>query len=151
MRDVAYSPDGSYFVVVTTGAPYAGTLCDTAARWETAATGADLQPTWIDYTGGDTLLSVGISEQAVYVGGHIRWLNNSLRRRQRRRRRGRPGQHRRPRPGQRPAAVLEPGPAPARRTASPRCWSPRQGVWLGTDQRGSATSSTAGSGSRSSR
>ncbi|MEU7824927.1 malectin domain-containing carbohydrate-binding protein, partial [Catellatospora sp. NPDC049133] len=78
MRDLAYSPDGSYFVVVTTGAPNSGTLCDAAARWENAATGEDLQPTWVDYAGGDTLLSVGITEQAVYVGGHIRWMNNSF-------------------------------------------------------------------------
>ena len=40
MRDAAFAPDGSYFVVVTTGAPYAGTLCDTAARWEADTTGA---------------------------------------------------------------------------------------------------------------
>ncbi|MEH1017085.1 malectin domain-containing carbohydrate-binding protein, partial [Micromonospora sp. CPCC 206060] len=78
VRDVAYSPDSSYFVVVTTGAAFTGTLCDTAARWEDAATGSDLQPTWIGYSGGDTFLSVGISEQAVYVGGHLRWMNNSL-------------------------------------------------------------------------
>ncbi|MDI1463271.1 malectin domain-containing carbohydrate-binding protein [Catellatospora sp. KI3] len=78
MRDIAYAPDSSYFVVVSTGAPNAGTLCDAAARWETAATGTDTQPTWVDYTGGDTFLSVDISEQAVYVGGHSRWLNNSF-------------------------------------------------------------------------
>ncbi|PWU46308.1 hypothetical protein DLE60_18690 [Micromonospora globispora] len=78
MRDVAYAPDGSYFVVVSTGAANPGTLCDAAARWEAGATGTDLQPTWVDYSGGDTFLSVGISEQAVYVGGHLRWLNNSF-------------------------------------------------------------------------
>ncbi|PPA58678.1 malectin domain-containing carbohydrate-binding protein [Micromonospora chalcea] len=77
VRDVAFSPDNSYFVVVTTGAPYSGTLCDTAARWEAGATGSALQPTWVDYSGGDTFLSVGISEEAVYVGGHLRWLNNT--------------------------------------------------------------------------
>ncbi|MGC1213829.1 MAG: malectin domain-containing carbohydrate-binding protein [Micromonospora sp.] len=77
MRDVAYAPDGSYFVVVTTGAANPGTLCDSAARWESGATGTELQPTWVDYSGGDTFLSVGISEQAIYVGGHLRWLNNS--------------------------------------------------------------------------
>ncbi|QLQ39991.1 malectin domain-containing carbohydrate-binding protein [Micromonospora robiginosa] len=77
MRDVAFAPDSSYFVVVTTGAPNGGTLCDAAARWEAAATGAEQQPTWVDYTGGDTFLSVAVSEQAVYVGGHFRWLNNS--------------------------------------------------------------------------
>ncbi|MFF3865121.1 malectin domain-containing carbohydrate-binding protein [Micromonospora sp. NPDC001898] len=78
MRDVAFAPDGSYFVVVTTGGAHAGSLCDTATRWEAAATGDAQQPTWANYSGGDTFLSVGISEQAVYVGGHLRWLNNSL-------------------------------------------------------------------------
>ncbi|MCZ7438978.1 malectin domain-containing carbohydrate-binding protein [Micromonospora sp. WMMC241] len=77
MRDIAYAPDGGYFVVVTTGSPYAGTLCDAAARFEGGTTAADAQPTWIDYTGGDTFLSVAVSEQAVYVGGHFRWLNNT--------------------------------------------------------------------------
>ncbi|SCL15457.1 Di-glucose binding within endoplasmic reticulum [Micromonospora rhizosphaerae] len=78
VRDVAFAPSGKYFVVVTTGASYAGTLCDTAARWETSATGSGQQPTWATYSGGDTFLSTGISEQAVYVGGHIRWVNNPI-------------------------------------------------------------------------
>ncbi|MFC8845714.1 MULTISPECIES: hypothetical protein [unclassified Micromonospora] len=77
VRDVSFSPDGSYFVIVSTGAPSAGTLCDAAARWETSSTGTTVQPTWVNYTGGDTFLSVGITEQAIYVGGHFRWLNNT--------------------------------------------------------------------------
>ncbi|HEU4426112.1 MAG TPA: hypothetical protein VFR67_26545, partial [Pilimelia sp.] len=78
MRDTAFSPDGRYFVIVTTGGPVSGTLCDAATRWEASATGSTLQPTWIDYAGGDTFLSVAISEQAIYVGGHLRWVNNTL-------------------------------------------------------------------------
>ena len=79
MRDLDISPDGSYFVVGTTGAYRAGSLCDSASRWETGATGSGQQPTWIDYTGGDTLWSVATTGTAVYVGGHERWANNSFR------------------------------------------------------------------------
>jgi hypothetical protein len=80
MRDVDFSPDGSYFAIVSTGAFFgganSGTLCDTATRWETSATGQNLNPTWADYTGGDTLSAVAVTGAAVYVGGHQRWLNN---------------------------------------------------------------------------
>jgi len=79
MRDVDIAPDGSYFVIATTGAYRAGSLCDTASRWELGRTGPGQQPTWVDYTGGDTLYSVAITGPAVYVGGHQRWLNNPLR------------------------------------------------------------------------
>jgi hypothetical protein len=80
MRDVDFSPDGSYFVFVSTGfVPQTGqvgtALCDAAARFETT-TLAPARPTWINYTGGDTLHSVAVTDQAVYVQGHQRWLNN---------------------------------------------------------------------------
>jgi hypothetical protein len=80
MRDVDFSPDGSYFVFVSTGfVPLDGqvgtALCDAASRFETA-TLAPTRPTWINYTGGDTLHSVAVTDQAVYVQGHQRWLNN---------------------------------------------------------------------------
>ena len=76
VRDVAYAPDGAFFVVVTTGGIHLGTLCDTASRWSATASGAGRTPTWVNASGGDTFLSVAITEQAVYVGGHIRWVNN---------------------------------------------------------------------------
>ena len=47
MRDVEMSPDGSFFVVATTGGPHSGTLCDTAARFETYAIGTALTATWV--------------------------------------------------------------------------------------------------------
>jgi PKD repeat protein len=85
IRDVAFSPDGSYFVVVDTGA--GGTsarnidgtraICDAAARYETATLGSDVQPTWVDWTGNDTFWTVAITGSAVYIGGHQRWVNNS--------------------------------------------------------------------------
>ena len=76
MRDVDFSPDGSYFVMVTTGAYNTTFLCDAAARWETGATGSSLLPTWVNYSGGDTLTAVAATDTAVYVGGHQRWMNN---------------------------------------------------------------------------
>ena len=80
VNDVDVSPDSSFFVVVTTGAysggPNAGTLCDTVARWELGTTGGGQDPTWVDYTGGDTVTAVAVTGPVTYVGGHFRWLNN---------------------------------------------------------------------------
>ncbi len=75
VRDVDYSPDSSYFVVASSGAGYNGTLCDSAARFDTAVTGQDVQPTWQAATGQDSLLSVAIADNVVYVGGHQKWMN----------------------------------------------------------------------------
>lgn len=77
MRGVDFAPDGSYFVIATTGGHNGGTLCDTAARFETLASGSNIQPSWVNYSGGDTLWSVETTQHAVYVGGHQRWMNNS--------------------------------------------------------------------------
>ncbi len=77
MRGIDFAPDGSYFVVVTTGGPFGTTqLCDSAARWESSKTGSGQDPTWVNWTGGDTLLSVSVTGKAVYVGGHQRWQDN---------------------------------------------------------------------------
>ncbi|WP_020576111.1 PKD domain-containing protein [Actinopolymorpha alba] len=77
MRDLDISPDGSYFVVSTTGAYRAPpSPCDTTSRWELGARGSGLSATWVDYTGGDTTYAVAITGTAVYVGGHMRWQNN---------------------------------------------------------------------------
>src|SRR5206468_11446710 len=63
VHDVDFSPDGSYFVIGTTGS-YNGQVnvvgCDSTARWETSATGSQLQPTWIDFTGKDTIWSIAV-------------------------------------------------------------------------------------------
>ncbi|WP_374251079.1 hypothetical protein [Micromonospora sp. R77] len=76
LRGVDISPDGTWFVAVTTGAAFPGTLCDAASRFEFGTAVGAKQPTWVNYTGGDTLLSVAITGAAVYVGGHQRWLDN---------------------------------------------------------------------------
>ncbi len=83
MRDVSIAPDGSYFAVATTGAfaggVGSGTLCDAATRWEFLPDSAGQNPTWVDYTGGDTLFSIMATGRSIYLGGHQRWLNNPFR------------------------------------------------------------------------
>ncbi len=79
VRDVSYSPDGSYFVVVTTGAKGTGLngTCDSVSRWADSETpGSGYQ--WIEYSGGDSHYSVEVTGAAIYVGGHMRWSNNSF-------------------------------------------------------------------------
>ena len=82
LRDVDFSPDGSYFAIVSAGYVVQSggldrDLCDATARFETNIANP-IRPTWINYTGGDTLHSVAISGAAVYVQGHQRWLDNKF-------------------------------------------------------------------------
>jgi hypothetical protein len=81
LRDVDFSPNGNYFVFVSAGfVPLSGdigkSICDAAARFETADETSTAAPTWINYTGGDTLHSTAATGAAVYVQGHQRWLDN---------------------------------------------------------------------------
>lgn len=77
VRDVAFSPDGSYFVVATSGGPGGpGSPCDSVVRFETRGTDRAARPSWIASTGGDTVQAVEVTASAVYVGGHQRWFNN---------------------------------------------------------------------------
>jgi PKD repeat protein len=134
VRDVGWSPDGSYFVLSATGGYNGGSFqnCDTASRFDASSTGQNVTPVWIDYTGTDSLYSVAVTTSAVYVGGHNRWLNNPL------------GQDKAaagavPRPG---LAALDPA------NGEPLAWNPgRQprghgaevvyataaGIWVGSD------------------
>jgi hypothetical protein len=75
-RDVDWSPDGGSFAIVTTGG-YGGTnkLCDTVSYWRNVDA-ANQTPVWVNYSGGDTFHSVAVTNRAVFVGGHFRWLNN---------------------------------------------------------------------------
>jgi hypothetical protein len=81
LDDVDFSPDGQYFVFAATGfvpntfEEIGIAVCDAAARFETDNLNP-FRPTWINYTGGDTIHSVHITGAAVYVQGHFRWLDN---------------------------------------------------------------------------
>jgi hypothetical protein len=76
LRQVKFSPDGTYLVVAATGRASSPTkLCDSAARFEVAGSGRH-NPTWVQRTGGDSLYAVAVTGAAVYVGGHQRYLDN---------------------------------------------------------------------------
>jgi hypothetical protein len=77
-RDVDFSYDGTFFVIVSTGAGFPNDktkLCDSVSRWNTNDS-RTTYPVWVNYTGGDTLLSVQVTRAAVYVQGHQRWMSN---------------------------------------------------------------------------
>ena len=81
VADLSFSPDGNWFAMVTHGfknpsGPLAATVCDAVSRWST--TPGNHTPTWVNYTGCDSLFSVLVTSDAVYVGGHQRWLDNSV-------------------------------------------------------------------------
>ena len=69
-RRIAVSPDGTYFVMTTSGGdrPPAG---DTAIRFPVDG-GAGVEPDWISRH-FDTVHGVAISDEAVYVGGHFQF------------------------------------------------------------------------------
>ena len=78
VRDVDWAPDGTWWALASTGGnhPYP-TLCDSVSRW-TNDDNRDARPVWINYTGGDTFLSVRVTGQHVYVGGHFRELDHAV-------------------------------------------------------------------------
>ena len=66
LRDGEFSPDGSYFVLVQKG----NWKCDDAIAFSTADDGAGNDPLWVTKL-HDSVYSVGITDAAVYVGGHF--------------------------------------------------------------------------------
>ena len=78
INGIDFSPDSSYFVIADTGDRTDGgpAGCDSAIRFETGATGNAVQPVWQNYSGADTMESVAVAGNVVYIGGHQRWSNN---------------------------------------------------------------------------
>jgi hypothetical protein len=77
---ISYSADGTWFAMAASGyrnasGPLSATVCDAVSRFSTSA-GGNVSPTWVNYTGCDSLYSVLVAADAVYVGGHERWLDN---------------------------------------------------------------------------
>ena len=80
INGVDIAPDDSYFLTGTTGGPRAGNpACDTILRYDLDdLTNTNAEPTWANYTGGDSVYEVKATEHAIYTGGHFRWLNNAF-------------------------------------------------------------------------
>jgi hypothetical protein len=85
LRDVDFSSSGAFFVLFASGYVPTSTgaigtdVCDAAARFETNIP-APPKPTWINYTGGDTIWSGAVTGNeggTVYLQGHFRWLDNA--------------------------------------------------------------------------
>ncbi len=78
IRGIDVAPDDSYFVVGTTGFRITGNpACDTTSRFDFGdLSDTNAQPTWTNFTGGDTIYDVVATDHAIYIGGHFRWLNN---------------------------------------------------------------------------
>ena len=81
LNDLDFSPDGTFFTLGSMGGYGSGppSLCDSISRWETNATGSGVTPSWVDYTGGDSIYALENTGAVVYFGGHNRWVNNPFR------------------------------------------------------------------------
>ena len=75
LRDIAWSPDGKFFVVAGTGSAHNNSFCDSIMRFEYAPTNTNQTPTWHMYTDGDTIHSVVVTSAAVYYAGHMRYID----------------------------------------------------------------------------
>ncbi|MFD0784885.1 hypothetical protein ACFQZ8_13330, partial [Micromonospora azadirachtae] len=77
VQDVSFGGDGSWFVVGSNGGGgWPTAYCDALVRFETGAQGSGQLATWVDFTGNDTITSVEVADNVIYLGGHFRWLNN---------------------------------------------------------------------------
>lgn len=76
---LSYGRTGTWFAISATGyknstGPLTATVCDAVSRFSTSP--GTTAPTWVNYAGCDSLFGVLVTSDAVYVGGHERWLNN---------------------------------------------------------------------------
>nr|WP_239093836.1 hypothetical protein [Micromonospora andamanensis] len=77
VQDVRFGGDGTWFVVGTNGGSgWPSAYCDALVRFETAHRGSGQVATWVNFTGNDTITSVEVADNIIYLGGHFRWLNN---------------------------------------------------------------------------
>ena len=77
VRDVDWAPDGTWWALA---GPAATTRTRALRLGEPLdqRRQRDARPVWINYSGGDTFLSVRVTGQHVYVGGHFRELDHAV-------------------------------------------------------------------------
>jgi hypothetical protein len=75
-KGVAWSADSQFLYLATTGFRGAP-LCDSAVKFSASAN-SNQAVIWQNFTGGDSLYAAAASTNDVYVGGHMRWLDNPL-------------------------------------------------------------------------
>lgn len=71
----AISPDGQYFVVTSGSGGDRPPINDTAVAFPINSTSDDVQPRWVSRL-FDSVYSVAISENAVYLGGHFNYMES---------------------------------------------------------------------------
>jgi len=81
IRGIDIAPDDAYFIAGSSGWRFFNRptepACDSVVRFDFGnLDDADVQPTWVNYTGGDSVFDVVSTDHAIYAGGHFRWLNN---------------------------------------------------------------------------
>ena len=74
------SPDDSYLLTSSSGFRRSGEPnCGAAVRFELDdLSNDDVQPTWVNYTGGDWINDIVATDHAVYIGGNFEFVNNDL-------------------------------------------------------------------------
>jgi hypothetical protein len=77
--DVAWTPDDRKFGIASTGGGHHGSICDAASIWSAsrkAMKSKANRPLAIQYTGGDTLSAILLTNTLGWASGHNRWANN---------------------------------------------------------------------------
>jgi hypothetical protein len=85
-RDAAWSPDSADVYVASTGRhdynwggsyPFSTSPCDAAVAFSAATTAQHQNPLWSEYTGCDSLYSIGATADGVYAAGHPQYADNA--------------------------------------------------------------------------
>ncbi len=77
--DAAWTPDDRKFGIASTGGGHYASICDSATMWSAsnkAMASKKNKPLAIQYTGGDSLSAILLTNTLGWATGHNRWANN---------------------------------------------------------------------------